>query len=121
MNLSIEVQADIAFVTCSEGTLGGGDAGSFRKQFLNLVDGYRKIVVDIGALNFVDSPGLGMLVACMREVDSRGGLMKLCKMNKSVARMFEAARMDRLFEIHASRREAAKSFHEQEQEDPALA
>jgi anti-sigma B factor antagonist len=62
----------------------------------------RRVVVDLEGVDFIDSAGLGMLVAGLRRARSRDGDLVLVATARSVVRMLAITGLTRLFEIHAT-------------------
>jgi anti-sigma B factor antagonist len=69
--------------------------------------GDRRIVVDLSEVAFIDSTGLGALVATLKHL-GRGGQFALCGVGDAVATLFKLTRMDKVFKLYPSR-EAAVS------------
>ena len=65
-----------------------------------------KLVIDLQAVEHMDSSGLGMLVEILRRVHAYGGKMSLCAASKLVRGMFEITRLDQFFRICATETEA---------------
>jgi anti-sigma B factor antagonist len=82
----------------------------FRKEIKDKLQGRRQVVLDLSELVFVDSSGLGVLIACLRQVSAAGGDLKLCGLSAQVRTLFELVRMHRLFSIFNSRDEAMRAF-----------
>lgn len=68
------------------------------------------LVIDIGAIDFIDSSGLGSLVASLRSVNKLGGDIKIASLQNPVRAIFELTRLHRIFEIFDDSTAAAKSF-----------
>ncbi|WP_397542580.1 anti-sigma factor antagonist [Roseovarius salis] len=60
----------------------------------------RRVILDLGDVVFVDSSGLGAIVAVMKFLSPERSL-ELAGLNPDVARVFRLTRMDSVFEIHA--------------------
>ena len=60
------------------------------------------IVVDLGAVTFIDSTGLGVLVSAYNDAIQRDGTVELVASDPRVVRVFEMTSLDQLFTIHAS-------------------
>jgi anti-sigma B factor antagonist len=69
-----------------------------------------KILIDLSAVDFIDSSGLGMLVTCLRSATKAGGALKITSLQDSPKNLFETTRLDRVFEIFEDRDTAVKSF-----------
>jgi anti-sigma B factor antagonist len=70
--------------------------------------GKTAVVLDLSAVEFIDSTGLSVLLNGLRRVTRQRGRMALVCNNPTVLRLFEITRLDATFDIHASR-EAALS------------
>lgn len=57
------------------------------------------VVLDLGALEFVNSAGLGALFQVVGSVRTRGGRLVFADVPPSIARMFTAVGLDRLAEV----------------------
>lgn len=69
-----------------------------------------KIIIDLAEIDFIDSSGLGSLVASLRSVNKLGGDIKIASLQDPVRAIFELTRLHRVFEIFDDRDAAAKSF-----------
>ena len=83
---------------------------TFRKELKEQLEGHKHVVLDLSKVVFVDSSGLGALIACLRQVSAAGGDLKLCGLSKQVRALFELVRMHRLFSIYNTRDEAMRAF-----------
>jgi anti-sigma B factor antagonist len=59
-------------------------------------EGARKLVIDVTRLDYIDSAGVGMLVACNGRIEKAGGKMRVSGAQGSVAKTFEVVHMDRI-------------------------
>lgn len=57
------------------------------------------VVIDLRDVEFIDSSGLGALVALLKR-HARRHELQLCHVGPQVARLFQLTRMDRVFTIH---------------------
>ena len=73
-------------------------------------DKHLNLVIDLGGIDFIDSSGLGVLVASLRTVNKIGGDIKISSLQDQVRSIFELTRLHHLFEIFDDRVSAAKSF-----------
>ena len=64
--------------------------------------GVLAIVVDLGKVSFIDSTGLGALVAGYNGAVERGGTFELVASDPRVVRVLEMTSLDQLFTVHAS-------------------
>ncbi len=69
-----------------------------------------QIVVNLGAVTFIDSTALSTLVAGMKRARQADGDLRLCKLQQPVRMIFELTRLDRAFEIFPGEEDAIGAF-----------
>jgi anti-sigma B factor antagonist len=74
-------------------------APQLRTVLVELADGPRRVVLDVGSSTFIDSTGLGVLVGALKRLRQQGGDMVLRSPSPMTARLFEVTGMSKLFEI----------------------
>ena len=111
MNLVIEQRGGAILLTVQEERLDAHNSGDLKTQMLKLFEeGKNNLVIDLHAVRFVDSSGLGALVSGFKNASSRNGSLKLAGLQLQVKSMFELTRLHRVFEIFADVDEALASF-----------
>jgi len=68
-----------------------------------LKQGVSTILVDLSQTTFVDSSGLGALVACLKLARSANCQLAICALNDQVKMLLELTSMDRVFKIFPDR------------------
>lgn len=61
-----------------------------------------RVVADLGAVSFLDSTALGLVVRALREVGERGGDARVVLPRSSARRIFEITTLDRALPLAAS-------------------
>jgi len=74
---------------------------------LLIADGARKFVLDLTALEYADSAGIGTLVSCLTQIRKSGGEMRVAGANERVARLFQLTGIDHLMSMYPNVAEAA--------------
>lgn len=69
-----------------------------------------QIVVNLARATYIDSSGLGVLMAARREALKGGGRLALCGMSKDVRMVFELTRLNKFFEIYDDEAAARARF-----------
>jgi anti-sigma B factor antagonist len=69
-----------------------------------------RLVLDCSQVRLIDSAGVAMLLQCMQEAMKRDGDLKLASVSAASAAILELMRVDRLFEIFSTAKEAVQSF-----------
>src|SRR5690349_11104801 len=105
-----ERSGDITVVAVPFDKLDLSTAGEFKEWIAPLVSEERKIVLDLEAVHFVDSSGLGALLTLLRDLTAAGGDLKLCGVERRVRIMFELVRMHRVLSIHDTREDAIAAW-----------
>ncbi|SRR6266542_2427059 len=72
--------------------------------------GRLKLVLDLQEATYIDSAGVGVLVAKYVSVHRRGGTIKLLHLGPRVRRVLEITKLTGVFEIFESEDEAVRSF-----------
>jgi anti-sigma B factor antagonist len=93
-----------------EENLDASNVRDFRGAMEKLMTGRTQVVLNMSRLKFVDSSGLGALIACLRDANSRKGDFRLSAMSRPVLALFELMRMHRVFSIHDTVDGAVSSF-----------
>ena len=82
----------------------------FKRQLAENTAPGRRLVLDLGRVQFVDSSGLGAILSASRRLAETGGDLKICSLTPAVRVLFELVRMHRVFDVLNSREEALSAF-----------
>jgi len=74
-----------------------------------LSQGKQHFVLNLAGVSYIDSSGLGQLIAIWTSVRNRNGHMALLNPTKRVQRLFEITRLTSVFEILQNETEAVKT------------
>jgi anti-sigma B factor antagonist len=75
-----------------------------------IADGAKRIVLNLGEVNYIDSGGLGTLVALHTTAHNAGGTIKLANLTKRVGDLMQVTKLLTVFEVHNSEYEALEAF-----------
>lgn len=106
MESTIEKINDVTVVTVKQESLDARSAKDFRDDLDAVITEDGKVLLDMAEVQFVDSAGLGTIVASLKRLRSIGGDLTICSVQKTVRALFELVRMHRLVEIYDTREEA---------------
>jgi anti-anti-sigma factor len=73
--------------------------------------GYKKIIIDLSSVEYLDSTFLGVIVGTLKKVAKAGGDLKLVGFQPAVQSMFELTRLFRVFESYSELQDAIHSFN----------
>jgi anti-sigma B factor antagonist len=102
--ISLDTNERVAVVTAS-GELDAFVAGDLTEAFRDAAPSER-VLVDLAAVSFMDSTALGLLVRAFRDVDARGGAMRVVLPRGTARRIFELTTLDRVLPVAGSREDA---------------
>jgi anti-sigma B factor antagonist len=86
-----------------------------RQELKDLVNqaldaGARKFLIDFSRTGYIDSSGLGALVALSKRVRELGGELRLSGLNEDLRSLFELTKLDTLFPIADTPEQALAGF-----------
>ena len=104
MSLVVDVERrDEATVVVLRGDLDVATAPDLRATLVDVIDEGARIVIDMQAVEFLDSAGLGILVGGLKRAHTRGGDLEHVCSNSEVLKPLELTGLDRVFTIHDRR------------------
>ncbi|MFC5673683.1 STAS domain-containing protein [Streptomyces incanus] len=84
-------------------------APMIREGVLKLLDeGHRHFVLDLGFVTFMDSMGLGMIVAITKRIREHEGSLRIASVSGRMLRIFDLSGMRESYEIYPSAAEATQ-------------
>ena len=75
-----------------------------------LRNGQSRIVLDLGRVKFIDSAGLGELIACKKQAVERGGDIRILHPGRQVEEVLVLTLLTGVFRIYRDEDEAVRSF-----------
>lgn len=100
MNLVSEDIGALRIITVAEARIDAAVAIQFKDAMRAINDdGPPRVVLDLSQVTFLDSSGLGAVVAAMKQVGPERRL-ELAGLTPTVAKVFHLTRMDTVFTIH---------------------
>jgi anti-sigma B factor antagonist len=86
-------------------------AEAVRARLTQLIDrGRARLVLDLAAVMYIDSSGLGAVVAATKHARAAGGDIKVCALEQDVRSLFEMTHLHKLLAIHATRQDAIAAW-----------
>jgi anti-sigma B factor antagonist len=110
MKLNQEKFNDVIVVTVTGDVLDASVIGDFKSEMTPVLKSEYRVVFDMSNIQFVDSSGVGAILACLRTLNAEGGDLKICSLTKPVQALFELVRMHKIFDIFDSKELAVSSF-----------
>ena len=103
---------DGILVITANGRIVFGDESSLLREEVKkaIQDGAKRIVLNLGEVNYIDSGGLGTLVALHTTAHNAGATIKLANLTKRVGDLLQVTKLLTVFEVHNSEFEALEAF-----------
>lgn len=109
MQIHEERQGEVLIVRVTE-QLDTVSATIFETHLLGRIDhGERRIVIDCGGLEYVNSAGLKVFLLAAKRLEPLGGQMALCALAPSVLLIFEMIGFTRIMKVVPAREEALRA------------
>ena len=111
MKASVRQIGKVAVVDLSgKITIGSGDV-VLKETVQRLFDeGHKQILLNLNSVSYMDSAGIGELVACHKRAVEKNGRLKLLNPSGKVYDLLQLTKLDEVFETHRDEKEALVSF-----------
>jgi len=101
----------ILAIECNGRIVFGEEAALLREQVkAAIADGSKRIVLNLGGISYIDSGGLGTLVALHTTALSAGASIKLANLTTRVGDLLQVTKLLTVFDVHDSEYKALESF-----------
>ena len=111
MKVNVRSEGDVSVVDLSgKITIGEGDVLLRETVETLLKEGRSKIVLNLARISYMDSAGIGELVACYKRSREKGGQLKLLNPSGKVYDLLQLTKLEEIFETFRDEGEAIQSF-----------
>ena len=111
LKLSTRQVGDITIVDAEGRFTMGESASTFRDTIRGLAAaGHKKLLLNLADVSYIDSSGIGEMVAAFTTLSTQGGVMKALRLTKRVRDLLQITKQDTLFEVHEDEVTALASF-----------
>lgn len=109
IEVTIEVDGDVTFLQ-PMGDIDLAVAPTLRHRISEAQrDNPARLIIDLGAVPYMDSSGVATLVEAMQIARRRNACLVLCSLQEKVRSIFEIARLDMVFTITPDRESALRA------------
>jgi len=89
----------------------GEESNALREKVKSLIaEGKKKVVLNMANITFIDSAGLGTLVAAHHSAKSQGAALKLAHLDNKFQKVLQITKLLTVFDVYNSEAEAVASF-----------
>jgi len=115
MKIKEKIEGDVAILTVSGNMMGGPETTQLHDKVKSLAaDGLKKVVIDLKNVKWMNSSGLGILMACMSSLQNSNGKLKLASVTEKVRSVLMITKLIQIFETFENSERAVASFYEEE-------
>ena len=102
---------DVTVVECI-GPMKLGEGSAVLRETVKdlLAKGHKKILLDLGQVNYVDSSGVGELISAFTSARNQGAELKLVHLTKKIQDLLQITKLYTVFEVHDNEANALAAF-----------
>lgn len=110
LKVTTQTKDGVLVVNCSGRIVFGEESSLLRETVKENISSNNRVVLNLGEVNYIDSGGLGTLVALRTTAQNAGGTIKLVNLTKRVNDLLQVTKLLTVFDVYNSEAEAIDSF-----------
>jgi anti-sigma B factor antagonist len=111
LKLNTRVEKGVTVVDCDGRIVFGEESALLRDTLKKMMVENSQIVLNLGRISYIDSGGLGTLVALYTSAQNAGGAVKLANLTQRVDDLLQVTKLLTVFEVYDSEEKAIASFN----------
>ena len=101
MKIKEKIENHVAILTLSGKMMGGPETTALHDHIRGLInDGITKVVIDLGDVKWMNSSGMGVLMACTTTLKSANGHLVLARVSEKVNSLLIITQLIKVFETY---------------------
>ena len=110
LKLTTRVEKGVTIVDCNGRIVFGEESALLRDTIKKLVGESNRIILNLGGISYIDSGGLGTLVALYTTAHNAGGSVKLVNLTQRVGDLLQVTKLLTVFETFEAEKDAIASY-----------
>jgi anti-sigma B factor antagonist len=110
LQLSTRTLDGVLIVDCAGRIVFGEESAHLRDLVKKLILENNRLVLNLSSVNYIDSGGLGTLVALYTTARNAGGYIKLAHLTQRVGDLLQVTKLVTIFDIYDNEDQAVESF-----------
>lgn len=110
LKLSTRTIDGVLIIDCAGRIVFGEESAYLRDTVRKLLAERKKLVLNLNGVNYIDSGGLGTLVALYTTSRNSGSFIKLANLTRHVDDLLQVTKLVTIFDVYDSEQQAADSF-----------
>ena len=111
LKIDSQVVNGVTLLTLEGRLIFGQESNALNQQIGQLREAnVQQVLLDLSGVSFIDSSGIGELIAAFTALRKAGGTLKLCSPTQQVSEVFKIVSLPKVIEICSTQQEALASF-----------
>jgi anti-sigma B factor antagonist len=110
LKLTVRTKDDIVIVDCAGRIIFGEESADLRDTVKMVITQSKRIVLNLSGVTYIDSGGLGTLVALYTSARNNAGSIKLANLTPRVGDLLQVTKLVTIFDVYDSEEKAIDSF-----------
>ena len=110
LKLSTRTVDGILIVDCAGRIVFGEESAYLRDTVKQLIAEKNRLVLNLSGVTYIDSGGLGTLVALYTTARNTGGSIKLANLTQRVGDLLQVTKLVTIFDVYDNEQKAVDSF-----------
>ncbi len=111
MKIKEKIENHVAVLTLSGKMMGGPETTALHDHIKGLInDGLTKVVIDLGGVKWMNSSGMGVLMACTTTLKNANGQLILARVSEKVNSLLMITQLIKVFETFETVERAVSKF-----------
>jgi len=111
MSIKELLRGDVVVLTPGKSLIGDSETTMLRERSKGLIsEGFLKVVLDLGNVTWVNSSGLGAMIAAFTSLNKSGGDLRLANITDKIESLFLITQLVKVFKTYESVDRAVASY-----------
>src|ERR1700690_3251096 len=110
LKLIVRTVDDIVIVDCNGRIVFGEESADLRDTVRMVITQSKRVILNLSGVTYIDSGGLGTLVALYTTARNNGGAIKLANLTQRVGDLLQVTKLVTIFDVYDSEEQALESY-----------
>jgi anti-sigma B factor antagonist len=110
LKLTVRTVDDIVIVDCAGRIVFGEESADLRDTVKMVITQSKRIILNLAGVTYIDSGGLGTLVALYTTARNSGSSIKLANLTQRVGDLLQVTKLVTIFDVYDNEEKAIDSF-----------
>lgn len=110
LKLSTRSEEGAVIVDCAGRIVFGDESGYLRDTVKQILVDSKRVIINLGEVSYIDSGGLGTLVALYTSAQKTGAAIRLVNLTKRVGDVLQVTKLLTVFDVYDNEKKALESL-----------